>query len=494
MLQLTSDNAANVQGLGDNNSIRMSTQEMTGKEDDTETVNFGDLTFTATGVYTFTVTETTTTEAAGWTYGSGSGAVITVTVTDDNYDGQLDATTVVTQGEGESATQVDTNNPTITNSYAPGSVDVGEDTASGPVQVTKNISGAPAPSDFSFTLTFDEDAEGNTGSIENITGLTDGSITTSVSQASLEDNTETASFGKLTFTAEGDYYFTVTENETAPNSGWTYDNTPKTVIIHVTDTDHDGYLEASVDDEAAVVNNSYSPASVVVGDDEEDLQVTKQVTGAPATEEFEFTLQLTSDNAANVQGLGADNSITMSTQDMTGKQGDDTETVNFGNLTFTAVGDYTFTVTETTTTEADGWTYDNTPKTITVHVTDDNYDGQLDATVEGNNPTVTNSYSPTSVVVGDDEADLQVTKQVTGASALSEFEFTLQLTSDNAANVQGLGENNSITMSTTGLTGNEGSEIVNFGDLTFTAAGRLHLHGGLRLPPQKRMAGHTIIL
>ena len=478
MLQLTSDNAANVQGLGDNNSIRMSTQEMTGKEDDTETVNFGDLTFTATGVYTFTVTETTTTEAAGWTYGSGSGAVITVTVTDDNYDGQLDATTVVTQGEGESATQVDTNNPTITNSYAPGSVDVGEDTASGPVQVTKNISGAPAPSDFSFTLTFDEDAEGNTGSIENITGLTDGSITTSVSQASLEDNTETASFGKLTFTAEGDYYFTVTENETAPNSGWTYDNTPKTVIIHVTDTDHDGYLEASVDDEAAVVNNSYSPASVVVGDDEEDLQVTKQVTGAPATEEFEFTLQLTSDNAANVQGLGADNSITMSTQDMTGKQGDDTETVNFGNLTFTAVGDYTFTVTETTTTEADGWTYDNTPKTITVHVTDDNYDGQLDATVEGNNPTVTNSYSPTSVVVGDDEADLQVTKQVTGASALSEFEFTLQLTSDNAANVQGLGENNSITMSTTGLTGNEGSEIVNFGDLTFTAAGRLHLHGG----------------
>ena len=483
-LALTSENAGNVLvGSGEDatafpeSGITMSTQDLfdedtaTGSEDTTETVNFGDLTFTATGVYTFTVTEITSTEPDGWTYGSGSGAVITVTVTDDNYDGQLDATTVVTQGEGESATQIDTNNPTITNSYVPGSVDVGEGEASGPVQVTKNISGAPAPSDFSFTLTFDGDAAGNTGSIENIKGLSDGSITTSVSQADLDDNNETASFGKLTFTAEGDYYFTVTENETAPNSGWTYDNAPKTVIIHVTDTDHDGYLEASVDDDAAVVNNSYSPSGVVVGDDEEELQVTKQVTGAPALSEFDFTLQLTSDNAANVQGLGENNSITKSTQDMTGKQGDETETVNFGDLTFTAEGDYVFTVTETTTTEAAGWTYDNAAKTITVHVTDDGYDGQLDATVEGNNPTVMNSYSPTSVVVGDDEEDLQVTKQVTGAPALSEFEFTLQLTSDNAANVQGLGVNNSITMSTTGLTGNEGSETVNFGKLTFTAAG-----------------------
>ena len=402
-LALTSENAGNVLvGSGEDatafpeSGITMSTQDLfdedtaTGSEDTTETVNFGDLTFTATGVYTFTVTEITSTEPDGWTYGSGSGAVITVTVTDDNYDGQLDATTVVTQGEGESATQIDTNNPTITNSYVPGSVDVGEGEASGPVQVTKNISGAPAPSDFSFTLTFDGDAAGNTGSIENIKGLSDGSITTSVSQADLDDNTETASFGKLTFTAEGDYYFTVTENETAPNSGWTYDNAPKTVIIHVTDTDHDGYLEASVDDDAAVVNNSYSPTSVVVGDDEEDLQVTKQVTGAPALSEFEFTLQLTSDNAANVQGLGVNNSITMSTTGLTGNEG--SETVNFGELTFTAAGDYTFTVDETTTTEEDGWTYDNSVKTITVHVTDENYDGQLDVTVEGNNPIFYNTY------------------------------------------------------------------------------------------------------
>ena len=469
-LTLTSDNAANVEGLDENNSIVKSTTGLNGKEDETETIDFGEVTFTAEGIYTFAVTEKTTTDAKGWTYGSGSGAVITVTVTDEDYDGQLDATTMV-EVDGE---QVDTNNPTIVNSYDPGSVTVGEGEASGPVQVTKNIEGtAPAAEDFSFTLTFTPDADGNTGKAENIQGLTDNTLTTSVSKESLaDDNTETASFGKLTFTEEGDYYFTVAEtNQAAENSGWTYDNIPKTVIIHVTDTDHDGYLEASVDDDDAVVNNSYSPASVVVGDDEDELQVTKKVTGAPALSEFEFTLQLTSDNAANVKGLGENNSITMSTKDMTGKQGDETETVNFGELTFTAVGDYTFTVTETTTTEASGWTYDNTAKNITVHVTDENYDGQLDATVEGNNPTVMNSYSPSSVVVGDDEDEVQITKQVTGAPALSEFDFTLQLTSDNAANVQGLGEDNSITLSTTGLTGNEGSETVNFGELTFTAAG-----------------------
>ena len=303
-MKLTSDNAGNVKvGSGETatsfpqDGITMTTTSLAGREDATETVNFGDLTFTAADIYTFTVTETTTTDADGWTYGTGSGAVITVTVTDD-YDGQLKATTMVTRGEGDSATQIETNNPIITNSYAPGSVTVGEGEASGPIEVTKNISGAPAPSSFSFTLTFDGDADGNTGSIENITGLTEGSITTSVSQDSLSDNTETASFGDLTFTAEGDYYFTVTENETAPNSGWTYDNTPKTVIVHVTDTDHDGYLEARVDDDAAVVNNSYSSASVTVGDNEDDLQVTKKVTGAAAPGEFKFTLQLMSDNAA----------------------------------------------------------------------------------------------------------------------------------------------------------------------------------------------------
>ena len=490
-LALTSDNAANVQlGTGETatafptDGITMFTTGLTGQEDASEVVDFGDITFTAEDIYTFTVTETTTTDAEGWTYGSGSGAVITVTVTDPNYDGQLDATTVV-ERDGE---QVDTNNPTITNSYDPGSVTVDEGEASGPIQVTKNISGAPAPSDFSFTLTFDGNAEGNTGLLENIQGLTDGSITTSVSQAALDDNTETANFGALTFTEEGDYYFTVTETTQAPNSGWTFDNSPKTVIVHVTDTDHNGFLEASVDDDAAVVNNSYVPSGVVVGDNEADLQVTKQVTGAAALSEFEFTLQLTSDNAGNVQGLGEGNAITMPTDELfdedadTGVAGSDT--VDFGDLTFTAVGDYIFTVTEMTAQPypANGWNYDNTPRTITVHVTDVNYDGQLDATVDGNNPTVTNSYDHGTLTLTGDSA-LKVQKTVTGAPNTEDFSFTAAFDADASAaaepagdisGIQGAAAGQTFTLNATvseDFAEGDAAKTASFGDVTFTEPG-----------------------
>lgn len=468
-LRLTSDNAANVQGLNENNSITKSTTGLTGKEDATETIDFGDLTFSAEGIYTFTVTENNTTDADGWTYGTGSGAVITVTVTDEGHDGQLDATTIV-EVNGE---QVDTNNPTIVNSYDPGSVTIGDGEAAGPIQVTKNIEGtAPAAEDFSFTLTFTPDAEGNTGKAENIQGLTNNSLMTSVSRESLlEDNTETAAFGKLTFTEEGDYYFTVTENnQAAENSGWTYDNSPKTVIVHVTDTDHNGHLEASVDDDAAVITNSYVPGSVTVGGDETGLQVTKQVTGAPALSEFAFTLQLTSDNAANVEGLGEGNAITESTTGLTGTE--NSETVNFGELTFTAAGDYVFTVKEDTEkpADADGWTYDNSSYTIIVHVTDENYDGQLDATVEGNNPTVTNQYKANEVVIGGDSGNTGIAVQKTlfgrNWQEGDSFSFTLAAADGTPMPVEG---EEIVTIS------NEDTEkTAEFGAITYTETGTYH--------------------
>lgn len=468
-LRLTSDNAANVQGLNENNSITKSTTGLTGKEDATETINFGDLTFSAEGIYTFTVTENNTTDADGWTYGTGSGAVITVTVTDEGHDGQLDATTIV-EVNGE---QVDTNNPTIVNSYDPGSVTIGDGEAAGPIQVTKNIEGtAPAAEDFSFTLTFTPDAEGNTGKAENIQGLTNNSLMTSVSRESLlEDNTETAAFGKLTFTEEGDYYFTVTENnQAAENSGWTYDNSPKTVIVHVTDTDHNGHLEASVDDDAAVITNSYVPGSVTVGGDETGLQVTKQVTGAPALSEFVFTLQLTSDNAANVEGLKEGNAITKSTTGLEGTE--DRETVDFGELTFTAAGDYVFTVKEDTEkpVNADGWTYDNNPYTITVHVTDDNFDGQLDAEVTGNNPTVTNQYKANEVVIGGDSgnAGIAVQKTLIGRNWQEGDSFSFTLAAADGTPMPAEGEE-IVTIS------NEDTEkTAEFGAITYTETGTYH--------------------
>ncbi len=508
-LKLTSDNADGVLlGTGDNASafptdgITASTTGLTDKEGDDahQTVDFSDLTFTKTGIYTFQVIETDAAKPdSGWTYGNGSGATITVTVTDDGFDGQLDATTKVTQGEGDEAIEVDTNNPTITNVYAPGSVTVGEGEASGPIQVTKNIEGtAPAPSDFSFTLMFDPDAQGNTGKAENIQGLTeneDGSLTltTSVSQADLADNTQTANFAKLTFTATGDYYFTVAETTQAtPNSGWTYDNSPKIVIVHVTDEGHDGQLDATVDDDAAVVTNIYKASEVTTDGQHglDNLQVTKEVMGAPATEDFSFSLKLKSGDINNVK-LGSGETeiafpadgISAFTTGLTGKEGDEAkQTVSFGDMSFTAMGTYTFEVAETTTTQKDGWTYDNTPKTITVEVTDDDFDGQLDAKVTGDNPTFTNSYTAGSVTVGEGEASgpIQVTKNIEGtAPATEDFNFELTFDADaegntgKAENIEGLNDGKlTATVSKDSLADN--TETVSFGDLTFKAEGEYY--------------------
>lgn len=504
-LSITSDNAGNVKvGSGETatafpeNGITMSTQNLfdedtqTGKEDDTETVNFGDLTFTAAGIYTFKVTETTTTEAAGWNYGSGSGAVITVTVTDD-YDGQLKATTMVKQGEGESATEVDSNNPTITNSYAPGSVTVGEGEASGPIQVTKNISGAPAPSDFSFTLTFNGEAEDNTGSLENIKGLTNGSIITSVSQDKLADNSETASFGALTFTAEGDYYFTVTENEKAPNTGWTYDNTPKTVIVHVTDKDYDGQLDATVEGNNPTVTNSYDHGTLTLSGDSA-LKVQKTVTGAPTDVDFTFTATFdaeASEEAAGTDGTAGtlegiqdadDNFVLNATVSDDFDEGADPKTASFGDITFTQPGTYVFDVVETNAPPADGsgWTYDGTTKTITVVVTD-NGKGALEADVTyGNNvegaadadktetdaAAFTNSYSASSVTIGQgDVAGINVQKTLTGRNWQEGDTFTFTLAAETDGAPMPSGDGNSVTIT------KETDKSASFGSIEFTQEG-----------------------
>lgn len=244
-------------------------------------------------------------------------------------------------------------------------------------------------------------------------------------------------FGSIKIDHAGTYEYTIAEIEDSI-PGIKYDTHTETVVFDVTDNGEGGYIVSYQGE--PVWENKYEAKFVVIGDNEADLQVTKSVTGAGALSEFEFKLQLTTNNADGVQGLDADNSITKKTSGLTGTQG--TDTVDFGDLTFTKPGDYVFTVTETTTTSAEGWTYDNAPKTITVHVTDPG-DGQLDATVEGNNPIVTNKYdepyippTPTPDETDPSKPDLDVDKTLTGHDMVAgEFSFTITATGDNADHV-----------------------------------------------------------
>lgn len=383
--------------------------------------------------FTFIVSETDG-GAKGYTYDEQP-VTVEIAVSDDG-DGSLSTVTTVTKDgsstvynsadfvRGDVATY-----PTAafvnTYTYTPAKLE--QDTESG-IGVQKTVTGAPNSEDFTFTAAFN--AATSTGTATDIEGLVDGKLTATISEDFAAGDTKAADFGTVTFKEPGRYVFDVSEDNTTTASGWTYDDSTYQIVVTITDN-NEGALVASVNGNDPLFTNEYVPNGVTVGDDEADLQVTKEVTGAAAVSEFEFTLQLTSENAGNVQGLGENNSITKSTTGLTGKE--DSETVDFGDLTFTAVGDYTFTVTETTQApENTSWTYDNSPKTITIHVTDDGNDGQLDAAFDetnGNNPTIVNSYKATGDLPGDAEGvkDLTVFKGIDGRAWQEGDSFTFKL-------------------------------------------------------------------
>lgn len=419
--------------------------------------------------------------AKGYTY-DAQPVTVEIAVSDDG-DGTLSTATTVTKGDssteyksadfdrGDAATY-----PTaaFVNTYTYTPATLVKDAESG-IGVQKTVTGAPNSENFTFIAAFN--ADDSKGTATEIDGLVDGKLTATISEDFAAGDTKAADFGTVTFKEPGTYVFDVSEDNTTTASGWTYDDNTRQIVVTVTDN-NEGALVASVDGNDPLFTNAYVPNGVTVGDDEADLQVTKDVTGAAAVSEFDFTLQLTSDNAGNVQGLGENNSITKSTTGLTGKE--DSETVDFGDLTFTAVGDYTFTVTETTQApENTSWTYDNSPKTITIHVTDDGNDGQLDAAFDetnGNNPTIVNSYKATGDLPGDAEGvkDLTVSKEIDGRAWQEgdSFTFKLEQSENNPGGVT-LPENASGLV----IAYDENAEDQNaaysdsFGNITFTLPG-----------------------
>ena len=391
-----------------------------------KTVSFGGIKFSEEGTFEFKVSEVGAsdfnqgTDRKGWTYDEHTSKV-TINITDSNFDGYLEASIVYDNSDATTSADKDlTNAAAFTNKYSTTPVKLEKDTDSG-IGVQKQVTGAPNTDDFAFSATFNEEA--STGSIDDIEGLTNGSTTATITEDFNDGDSKSVDFDTLTFKAPGEYVFTVKEDTTTDDAGWTYDSLTKQIKITVVDNG-DGTLVASVDGNDPLFVNKYEPNSVTL-EGEDTLKVTKKVIGAPATEEFQFTLALTEGDASSVTGLDENNQITLSTDEMTGENAKTTDTVDFGQLTFSKVGDYVFTVTEDTKATVGGWTYDNDPKTITYHVTDEGFDGQLDATVDGNNPTVTNKYEAADFT--GIPTDFTLTKVFEGKEWSTEdvFEFTL---------------------------------------------------------------------
>lgn len=352
------------------------------------TVPFGDITFTKVGTYKVQVKEVVPDEAdkvPGVEYDTH---VRTTTFTVTDNAGQL-----AVHRSGYDGSRTFTNEYTTTGTLE-GAADL---------EVTKNFTGRENDQwldtdEFTFTLTAGD--EDTTNAIEA------GEVELPDNAGELKIAADTAdhkaAFGNIIFNAPGEYTFKITETK-GSIPGVDYDGHEATFKVTATDQG-DGTLDIStnINKEALTFTNTYNPDGASLADDTA-LQVTKKVAGAATEEGFNFNLKLTSGNKANVLVGGAegtaitDAGIQVSTGEGGFTDGQE-KTVSFEALTFTAAGDYIFTVSEVEADEIvpDGWTYDNSDKTITVHVTDEGFDGQLDIAadggVEGNNPTFYNTY------------------------------------------------------------------------------------------------------
>ena len=396
-----------------------------------QTISFGTITFTAPGEYKYELAEDTTNLGDGWAC-TGSPKTVTVKVTDDGK-GNLTAAL-----EGDAAT--------ITNTYATTPAELDSSTTAVFTKKAESELTLTKSAEFTFTIASVGDAPAPTKS--------EGSVTfDATGQANVD-------FGTFTFNKAGDYEYTVTEG-TLP-AGWTASSTTATIKIHVADNGQ-GKLRATVA-QVGEITNTYgvTPAKA-------DPPVTKAVEGDVPEGKmptFEFTLK---PNDASYP-MPAESSNGSKTATIQGNG-----TNEFGEISFTKPGTYTYTVTETKG-GGTGWTNDESVYTIKYEVTD-NGEGALgvERTITKNgqaveSDTFTNSYASTGKL--DTETTAVLTKTVTNSINDADanwksktFEFTIAPAATNPAEV-------TIDKMTGTATFTEvGTQTISFGNITFTKAG-----------------------
>lgn len=428
--------------------------------------------------FSYIVTEQTPQSgAAGVSYDETAYQVI-ITVTDDGKGTLSAGTPDIQKGSWDGTTftpaaEADVEQVEFTNSYAPESI------TTAPLAITKTLNGqTPAADAYSFTMAL--------VSADPQDGITLPDTTTMSNNASGK-----VQFGDITFSKPGTYVVKVTENipdsATNPNvndgattyanasddekaqTGWTlngvtYDN--HTTQSTFTVTDNGGKLTAirSNTTGSQTFANTYKATGDLNG--ATNLNVTKTLNGRTFQQGDSFTFTLTPGDEPTQTAV--ENGTVVLPDNANGitiayAEGDNTNSKQaaFGDIAFTAAGNYVFNITEVVPDDATnaaatdeegnliaykdasdeqkaqtGWTlngvtYDNQPHQVTVSATDENNDGTLTITVTGGaNPTITNTYKPggdvtlvkdsfklTKVLQGKDWDGDTFTFQLTGKSA-----------------------------------------------------------------------------
>ena len=205
----------------------------------------------------------------------------------------------------------------------------------------------------------------------------------------------TVTFKEIEFETAGDYTYTITE-KAGSEKGVTYDTAKHEVKVKVTDNG-EGKLVAAVTGNNPTFTNTYkaAPAKATI--------TAKKVLEGKELEagKYEFELKK-GEEVVETAKNAADGTVT------------------FKEVEFKTAGDYTYTITEKAGSEK-GVDYDKTIHKVTVNVTD-NGQGQLVATVTGNNPTFTNTYKATPAKIA-----IEAKKVLNGKELeIDEFEFELK--------------------------------------------------------------------
>lgn len=391
--------------------------EITGATENHQ-ASFGDITFKKAGTYTFEVSELAT-NIPGVVNDPDNTRVVTVSVTDTN--GLLSAALVTDQSDSLTFT----NTYHATETTLPGATNLA---------VTKVLTGRPQDAwldtdSFSFLLR----ASGNTAD-----EVRNGSIVmpTNAGGIVIDSKTpdHTASFGDITFTKAGTYTFEVVEMATSIPGVTNDPDDTRSLTVSVTDTN--GVLSAELvaeQSESLTFTNTYKTKETVIGGEgDASLTVTKNFIGRDWTDDDSFSFTLTAANEDAKTVLPEVETITISKASADHKAA-------FTALTFQKAATYVFTVQEVVPDGVDenntlnGITYDSEPRTLTINVTD-NGDGSMTAAVDAahSEPLVfTNTYDANfpDNPEGNSLAQVPVRKEISGdRNAMLEgesYDFTI---------------------------------------------------------------------
>lgn len=410
LLTANSDNAPLPEDAVEIAGIKAARVTVTGENDINKA--FGNITFTEPGTYKYRITEQDPRENGkqGVVYSQAT-YTVTVTVTDEN--GTLNAVAEMKKTRDDNGTELATatvaadKTATFKNVYDADSESVAiraaknftDHTGSRPLEdgqytfrITPETAGAPLPEgDGEYTETT------NRGVGVEFKSFT---FTAKDAQGATENNPKTYEYTLEEVLPQG-----ANEANKYTVNGITYDPAKYTIQLKVYIKNVAGEDTVVVDriyknddgtalaaNEVPEFHNSYKADSVILTGDTA-LKGEKTLTGRDmlSGETFDFTLTAGDDSTKKAL---KDKVVTIAENgdraSVSGGTNGQAASFNFGNVTFTKEGRYTFDIKETVPDQmADGVTYDQNTTKATVVVTDDTaHPGKLKASVTYNNGTV----------------------------------------------------------------------------------------------------------